>query len=368
MLRIRLPYARVLVVDDVATNLDVAKGMLKPYGMQIDCVTSGQEAIDAIRDEKVKYNAIFMDHMMPGMDGIEAARCIREEIGTEYAKTIPIIALTANAIVGSEEMFLSRGFQAFISKPIEIGHLDTVIREWVRDKEQEEAYGQINVDGEMLPDIRGGTDRRIFVERRSRIDRRIRGKVSSWIDMEKGIARFGNDKDSYLQVLHSYAVNTRSLLELIRGVNRENLPDYAIAVHGVKGSSRGICINFIGDKAEELEKAAKEGNYDFIIAQNAAFADNLEKILDLLDGMLRQMESGTSKPKRDMPDREVLSRLSTACDAYDMDRVDTAMAEIESFEYEADNGLAAWLRENVDQINFTQIRERLLALSDEQED
>jgi CheY-like chemotaxis protein len=82
--------------------------MMKPYGMKIDCVTSGQEAIDAIRAEKVKYNAIFMDHMMPGMDGIEATRIIREEIGTEYAKTVPVIALTANAIVGNEEMFLNK--------------------------------------------------------------------------------------------------------------------------------------------------------------------------------------------------------------------------------------------------------------------
>jgi len=362
MIRIRLPYARVLVVDDVVTNLDVARGMMKPYGMRIDCVTSGQEAIDAIRNEKVKYNAVFMDHMMPGMDGIEAVRFIREEIGTEYAKTIPIIALTANAKVGNEEMFLRNGFQAFISKPIEIEHLDAVIREWVRDKKQEKILEQINVDGKMLPDIRGGTDRRIFFDRRSRIGQRTCGKISNWIDMEKGIERLGGDKDSYLQVLRSYAVNTRPLLELVRGVNRDNLSDYAITVHGIKGSSRGICVNFIGDRAEALEKAAKEGNYDFVITNNTAFAEELEKILGCLDDLLRQMTSGTSKPKKDMPDREILSRLSIACDAYDMDGVDAAMTEVESFEYESDNGLAAWLRENVDLLNFTQIKERLSAL------
>jgi signal transduction histidine kinase len=104
-IRIRLPYARVLVVDDVVTNLDVAKGMMKPYAMQVDCVTGGQEAIDLVRAEEVLYNAIFMDQMMPGIDGLETTRIIREEIGTEYARTVPIIALTANAIVGNEEMF-----------------------------------------------------------------------------------------------------------------------------------------------------------------------------------------------------------------------------------------------------------------------
>jgi CheY-like chemotaxis protein len=133
MMRISLPYARVLIVDDVATNIDVARGIMESYGMQIDSAYSGREAIDAVRDEKVRYDAIFMDHMMPGMDGIEATRIIREEIGTEYAKTVPIIALTADAISGNDQMFLRKGFQAFISKPIEIDCLEAVIREWIRD-------------------------------------------------------------------------------------------------------------------------------------------------------------------------------------------------------------------------------------------
>jgi signal transduction histidine kinase len=137
--RLNMEYAHVLVVDDMLTNIDVAKAMLKPYKMKVDSVTSGQAAIDAIREEKVKYNAIFMDHMMPKMDGIEALQFIREKIGTEYAKTIPIIALTANAITGSEEMFLNSGFQAFVSKPIELSRLDAVLRKWVRNEELEKS-------------------------------------------------------------------------------------------------------------------------------------------------------------------------------------------------------------------------------------
>jgi signal transduction histidine kinase/CheY-like chemotaxis protein len=135
--RLQLPYARVLIVDDVDINCDVARGMMIPYGMQVDCAASGQEAVDLIRSENVKYNAIFMDHMMPGMDGIEAVRIIRHEIGTEYAKNIPIIALTANAIIGAEGMFLGSGFQAYISKPIEVERLDSVIREFIRNRELE---------------------------------------------------------------------------------------------------------------------------------------------------------------------------------------------------------------------------------------
>jgi signal transduction histidine kinase/FixJ family two-component response regulator len=135
-----LPYARVLVVDDVKTNLDVAKGMLKPYGMQIDCVTSGQRAFELIRDGKPRYNAVFMDHMMPGMDGIETTRKIREEIDTDYARDIPVIALTANAIVGNNKLFLENGFQAFLSKPIDMKRMDVVLKQFVRDKEQEKAF------------------------------------------------------------------------------------------------------------------------------------------------------------------------------------------------------------------------------------
>ncbi len=132
--RAKLPHARVLVVDDVVTNLDVVRGMMKPYEMKIDCATSGRQAVEMIRAEKRRYNAVFMDHMMPGMDGMEATRIIREEIGTEYARTIPVIALTANAIVGTEAMFLNSGFhfQDFISKPIDMAKLDAVLRRWVK--------------------------------------------------------------------------------------------------------------------------------------------------------------------------------------------------------------------------------------------
>jgi signal transduction histidine kinase/CheY-like chemotaxis protein len=174
LVRIRLPYARVLVVDDVQVNLDVACGMMKPYQMQIDCATSGKEAIELIKAEGVRYNAIFMDHMMPEMDGIEATRIIREEIGTEYAQTVPIIALTANAIVGNEEMFLSKGFQAFLSKPIDIQRMDQVIRTWVRDKELEKELEARTFDhnGEKLRDLRMESERRKLEDRRGAAERR----------------------------------------------------------------------------------------------------------------------------------------------------------------------------------------------------
>ena len=116
-----------LVVDDVDINLIVAREILLLYNANVDCVESGQEAIDLISEAKVKYDIIFMDHMMPGMDGIEATRIIHEEIDSDYARNIPIVALTANALVGNEELFLSKGFCAFLSKPMDSRKLAEVL-------------------------------------------------------------------------------------------------------------------------------------------------------------------------------------------------------------------------------------------------
>jgi signal transduction histidine kinase len=131
LVRADLSHAAVLVVDDFPSNLDVAAGMLCKYKMRVDCVTSGREAVDLIGAGKPVYDVLFMDHMMPGMDGMEAVALIRA-IDTEYAKKVPIIALTANAVTGSEEMFLSNGFNAFLAKPLSVVALDSVVRQWIR--------------------------------------------------------------------------------------------------------------------------------------------------------------------------------------------------------------------------------------------
>jgi PAS domain S-box-containing protein len=136
LVRADLSYAKVLVVDDFPTNLDVATGMLRKYNMHVDCVLSGQESVDRISAGDPVYDAIFMDHMMPGMDGIEATKAIRE-LGTKYAENIPIIAMTANVVAGNEQMFLSNGFNAFLPKPFNVMLLDSIVQRWVRDKSRE---------------------------------------------------------------------------------------------------------------------------------------------------------------------------------------------------------------------------------------
>jgi CheY-like chemotaxis protein len=369
LVRIQMPYAKVLVVDDVATNLDVAKGLMKPYGMQIDCASSGQQTVDLIRSEKTHYDAIFMDHMMPGMDGIEATRIIREEIGTDYARNIPVIALTANAIVGNEEMFLANGFQAFLSKPIDIIAMDVVIRQWVRNKELE---SQPNLNGEEKETDHREGERRRGVDRRH-IDRRTLSGVTipiidvPGIDTEKGVAHFGGDWNIYWDVMKSYAQNTPPLIDKIRvlaagnfeGSQASGLNDYAIIVHGIKSSSRSIGAEDLGTQAEALEHAAKAGNLDFVRKNHEAFMQTTDQLLDGINGEISRADMGNQKPRRTEPAEETLKDLLRACREFDIDGVDRAMEELESCEYETGSDLVAWLREKADGMGFKEIAGRL---------
>ena len=128
IVRVPMPYGRVLVVDDMDAHLDVTKMLLRPYGLKIDTVKSAYEAIDKIQAGN-EYDIVFMDHLMPKMDGIEATKIIRS-LGYRH----PIIALTANDLQGQAEMFLVNGFDDYISKPIDLRRLDAVLNKLIRDK------------------------------------------------------------------------------------------------------------------------------------------------------------------------------------------------------------------------------------------
>jgi len=345
--RLYMPYARVLIVDDVITNLDVAKGLMKPYHMHIDCVTSGRDAIEAMQDTRVRYNAIFMDHMMPGMDGIETTHHIRR-INNDYTRNIPIIALTANAIVGNEEMFLNNGFQAFISKPIEIASLDSIIREWIRDKEQEKLYSRSDVD--YLP---VNTDD---------INWQALDKGVAGINIARGLSRFYGDKTAYVDVLRSFAKNTVPLLTAAMNVNNNNLVEYATVIHGIKGSSSGICADETAGIADALESAAISGNYDYIVTHNANLIKTVHRLIADIELMLGELNTDNQKPIKDKPDISALSSLLQACRDYEMRTVDAVLEEMEAYDYKADGELVIWLRENVEMMNFDEIVERLTGL------
>jgi CheY-like chemotaxis protein len=127
-IRFTAPEARVLVVDDSKVNLTVIRGLLLPYKMRIDICLSGEKAIALVKENQ--YGLVFMDHMMPGMDGVEAVKEIRK---WEHGATVPIIALTDNAMSGMREMFLENGFSDYLSKPIDMAKLDSLVAAWIQE-------------------------------------------------------------------------------------------------------------------------------------------------------------------------------------------------------------------------------------------
>ncbi|GHU64870.1 hypothetical protein AGMMS49983_11540 [Clostridia bacterium] len=333
-----IPYARVLVVDDVQTNLDVARGFMKPYGMTVDTVTSGEAAIKLIRAEEVKYRAVFMDHMMPGMDGIEAVHIIRNEIGTDYAKNIPIIALTANAISGNEKMFKDNGFQDFLSKPIDLIKLNDVINRWVRDKEweKEPCVTCANTENE----IHWG-------------DFDIEG-----IDLAAGAEKFADDR-IYYDILKSFAGNTPDLLTKLRGMGDGDLGGFEIIVHGIKSSCYSILANDLGKDAEMLEHAAKAGDFDYVSANKNKFLQKAERLALALRLATESIDAGEGKPVRDKPDEALLREIKEAAAHYNITALDRGLEELDRYVYEDAPALAAWIAEKETEMEMEAIEERL---------
>jgi signal transduction histidine kinase/DNA-binding response OmpR family regulator len=360
LVRAHIPYAKVLVVDDVATNLDLAKGIMKPYNMTVDCVTSGPAAIECVRKGEPRYNAIFMDHMMPGMDGIEAVRIIRNEINSEYAKTVPIIALTANAIIGNEEIFMNNGFQAFLTKPIDIIKMNDAINRWVRDKNLEKELG-LDAGSRVAEGGQAVEADSVSASMETQIADLIRKNRVEGLDAEKGLERFGGDGKSYMESLRSYVTHTPPLLESARKVTSP--ADYAITVHGIKGSSFGISADTIGRWAEKLEHAAKAENLVFVDAENSGFITAAEKFIADLSGLLEVLEQNIQKPCRAAPDSAILIQIAEAAETYDMGELDAMMEKLEQYSYTEEAELVTWLREQINMSEFDAITERLATLA-----
>jgi PAS domain S-box-containing protein len=341
LVRLNLSYAKVLVVDDMQTNLDVAAGLLRKYKMQVDCLSRGQDAVSRIKQESPVYSAIFVDHMMPGMDGIETAKAIRA-LGTEYAQKVPIIALTANAIRGTEEMFYEHGFQAFISKPIDIMEMDSVIRKWVRNELQEKALAS-NAPETSTSD-----------ENNEDIVIDIPG-----VNTKKGLSFYGGEIDIYLSLLRSYVSNTSKLLKKLKAVSKETLPDYVISVHGLKGTSAGIGAEIIRENALNMEAISRAGDLDGVLSGNDKLISDTEIIVANIKTWLEQYDAQNAKPRRKAPDRDVLAQLRQSCENYAMSGIDKAMAELESTDYEEGADLVAWLKEKIEISEITEAAARL---------
>jgi CheY-like chemotaxis protein len=260
---------RVLIADDVVFSIDVLKHFINSYGIGTNCVTSGRQAIDLIRKENTAFSAVFIDQMMPEMDGIQTARGIRE-IGTKYAGTVPLIAISANSAIDDKGLFLCKGFQDFISKPIDVSQLDAVIRRWIL------FHGSAGTDTPHKPKITNTAGTFNF-------------KIGG-ISIQRCPEHFGGNEALFVEFLRSFTSNIPDLIKAAR-IGAEDMKNYAIYIHGIKGSCCNICADELSAKAGELEKAAKAEDFDFVSANNEKVLNQAEELIKNIKRILNEIPS-----------------------------------------------------------------------------
>jgi HPt (histidine-containing phosphotransfer) domain-containing protein len=195
-------------------------------------------------------------------------------------------------------MFLGHGFQAFLSKPIDILKLDAAIRRWIKNKNKLKDSAN---DGRVLATSSGTVATGSMEERLMRLEPTFDLSACGF-SVKEGLARFGDDSEILLDILQSYASNAPALLEkLLASEAERDLEAYAVTIHGIKGSSQGICATQIGDEAWGLEKAAKAGDAGFIHSQNERFIRKVRDFLDALNKFLAAARGGSKNPHVDAP-------------------------------------------------------------------
>ena len=268
--RIMFTGARALVVDDEPMNLIVSSGMLKRYGMIVTTCGSGKEAIELCRLND--YDVIFMDHMMPSMDGVEAMKKIRFE-RSKIRTQVPIIAFTANAISSAKEMFRQAGFDGFVGKPVDTVELERVLR---------------RVLPSSLVTFENGDDREIIVpEKKSIIDR----LAAIGVDTEKGLFHCQNDSDFYETLLVQYAKDSNDKKDVMSdALTKSDLKSYSIQIHAVKSTSKMIGAISLSEDARLLEEAAKNGDISYIKENHEPMLAKYDRVLNVIG----QTETRTS--------------------------------------------------------------------------
>ena len=240
----------VLLVDDNSMNLRVAEEMLATYGIRVTKAYSGREALEKITS--MDYDFVFMDHMMPQMDGVETFHKIREKIGTYY-QNVPVVALTANAVAGNREKLLKEGFQDFLEKPIERSVLERVLKRVL----PEEKFAFIKKKGQ-LNDISLQTKNSEWLETLEDIG----------LDVKKAIV-YCNGKDAYYKILQGYCQEdskTEKMLEEL--YQKQDWKNYTIGVHGIKSAMHSIGAYDVAEIAKSLEMAGKKEDIDFILERH----------------------------------------------------------------------------------------------------
>jgi signal transduction histidine kinase/CheY-like chemotaxis protein len=277
-IRFTFPGARILLADDIPTNLKVVDGLLAPYKAKVDTCLSGSQAIELVKRaalEKRGYDIVFMDHMMPDIDGIEATKIIRSLEG-EHFRNMPIIALTANAVEGMREMFLENGFNDFISKPIDVANLDEILNRWIKEDKREKVKEEKVKNNEQL------AVRSLYL---------IPG-----IDTAKGIAMTGGSLEAYKKVLEIFCNDIEDRMQLLKNIpEADTLSLFIINVHALKASSASLGAKNVSAQAAELEAAGKAEDMAYIRERLPAFAQILRELKENIQNALKHNESAFDK-------------------------------------------------------------------------
>ncbi|MCL2443285.1 MAG: ATP-binding protein, partial [Treponema sp.] len=296
-----MPYGSIMIVDDVESNLYVAKGMMLPYGMKIETVSSGSKAVDKIRKGE-KYDIIFMDHMMPVMNGIEATKFIRD-----MGYTNPIIALTANAVTGSSVIFLSNGFDGFLSKPIDIRELNSLLNRLVRDEHPDDVVKAARQQMEQQKPVNGS----------------IPGSTQIKSDFKKIL----------IQDIKKALVVLENILPKLTADNNANGIDdinlYITTVHGMKSVLLNIGESKLSAAALKLEQAGEAGKITEIVTDTPSFMNALRFIVE--KHTPKTFDNYNEISANDMIFlKEKLSEIKTACERIQKRAAKTALDELRS--------------------------------------
>ena len=274
------PDARVLVIDDNQMNIRVVEGLLKEYGLKVDSALSGPEGIAML--ENRSYDMVFLDHMMPEMDGVETLHHIRRKQDS-YFKEIPIVALTANAIAGTREMLIKEGFDDFLPKPVESSVLQRALKRHIPIKKQKtmEEY----VQNEPIEEVEAKP-----VAVKSMPETKVKPATTTSselqigdLEISKGIMYCGNQKN-YIEILKTHRDSGEENMSACQALfDKEDWKNYTITVHGIKSSMMSIGAVKLSEMAKALEMAGKGEDYTYIRANHEPMMDEYRRIIDILN-------------------------------------------------------------------------------------
>lgn len=372
------PSAKVLVVDDNAMNLKVMARLLLPYRIKTVSALGGQEALQKI--DTMDYDCVFLDHMMPEMDGVETLHRLRQKPGS-YFQAVPVIAFTANAIGGAREMFLAEGFNDFIAKPIELSVLERMLRRYIPKQKQlaAEAAPAGRETADTAPE--GGAQRTAEEKAQGNPSGTdgLEALAQAGINVKTGLSYCG-DREGFRDIAVMYhEQGAKRNEQLTKLYAEENWKDYSIAVHALKSNSKGIGAEELAELALGLEMAGKEGRVEYIREHHGELLEKHNALLHALalnpflypDGYreVRQeeaeAEAGGGERTADEIDedslREQLAKLRELLDGFESDGVHDILELLagKSCRGEALSGMAADIGSSVEEFDFLGASEAL---------